>query len=180
LRARDSTSPEIEAYAQERSSQLMGFFLQGNSEDPRMKRHQLISAVAAALLIGATSAAADCREELARLEGGISKDGSLAPLQSPADATPQAGGAADAEPSAADSGTIAKDGETEPLQTDPSLATSGQDAQAQSQGGATAAEQAAGAAGGPDRAAAVEQARAALDAGDEAACMEAVKAAKGA
>ena len=68
-----------------------------------------------------------------------------------------------------------------PLGADPDVATSAEDAQAQSQGGETAAAQAAGAAGsgGPAKADALARAQAALDAGDEAACMSALEEAKG-
>ena len=145
-----------------------------------MKRHHLIIASTAALLFGVATASADCREEIAQLSGGISKDGSLAPLQtSPENATPQTGGDASA-PAASDG--LAKDGSAEPMGADPNLATSPQDTQAQQQGGETAAAQAAGASGGGDissRDAALARAQAALDAGDEAACMTAVQEAEG-
>ncbi len=61
------------------------------------------------------------------------------------------------------------------------MATSAQDAQAQSQGGETAAAQAAGASGGDgsDKQAAIDRAQKALDAGDEEACMQAVEEARG-
>ena len=145
-----------------------------------MKRQLLISAAAVGLLFGATGAWADCAEELAQLNEGVSKTGAMAPLQEPGSATPQTGGAATGGDAAATGeGEVAKTGETEPLGTDPSLATSGQDAQAQSEGGATAAEQAEGAAGGGGgRAEALARAQAALDAGDEAGCMAAVEEAK--
>ena len=72
-----------------------------------------------------------------------------------------------------------KDGSLTPMGTSPDVATSAQDAQAQSEGGKTAAEQAAGAKGTESRAAALEEARAALAKGDEEACMAAVEKAKG-
>lgn len=146
-----------------------------------MKRQLLISAAAAGLLFGATGAWADCAEELAQLEEGVSKDGSMAPLQEEGAATPQTGGdmAAGGGEAATGEGEVAKTGETEPLEADPSLATSGQDAQAQSAGGETAAEQAEGSTGGDGGPAeALARARAALDAGDEAGCMAAVEEAK--
>jgi hypothetical protein len=153
-----------------------------NREDPEMTGKALISATAIALLVGATAASADCREELAALEGeGIIKDGSTAPLQEPGEATPQTGGDAAATSTSgedAGEGEIIKDGSEEPLEMDPAVATSGQDAQAQSMGGETAAEQAEGGAGGTDRAAALEEARAALEAGDEQGCMEALERAQ--
>jgi hypothetical protein len=138
----------------------------------------LISGAAAALLLATSSAMADCADELAQLTQGVSKDGSLAPLQRSTDATPQTGDASGGEEVATGEGEVAKTGDTEPLQADPSLATSGQDAQAQSAGGATAAAQAAGAEGN-DKADALARAQAALDSGDEAACMRAVDEAKG-
>ena len=76
---------------------------------------------------------------------------------------------------------MAKDGSATPLATDPGIATSAQDVEAQQQGGATAAEQAMGEAGSAEggRDAAIAEAEAALAAGDEAGCMTAVEAAKG-
>ena len=64
------------------------------------------------------------------------------------------------------------------MQADPALATSAQDTQAQTEGDETATEQAAGDAGGADKASEIERAKAALAAGDEAACVEAVDQAK--
>jgi len=55
---------------------------------------------------------------------------------------------------------------------------SGQDAQAQQEGSATAAGQAEAESGTDDRATALRDARAALEAGDEAACLEALKRAE--
>jgi hypothetical protein len=139
-------------------------------------KQRLMIATAACLSFAASAASADCAAEIAAL--GIAKDGSTAPLAVPA--TPQTGG--DAAPAAtptSEAGGIAKDGSKAPLGTDPALATSPEDAQAQSQGGKTAAEQAAGAAGGgTGQADALARARAALDAGDEAACLQAVEEAK--
>jgi hypothetical protein len=145
-----------------------------------MKRHLLISAAAVALLSIASAASADCAEELAQLQEGASKTGAMAPLEGSAPATPQTGGGAAAGGEAAGGeGEIAKTGDTAPLEADPDLATSAQDAQAQSRGGETAAAQAEGAAGGGDgRAEALARAQAALDAGDEAGCMAAVEEAK--
>lgn len=142
-----------------------------------MKR--TILAASAMILLGSGSAFADCREELAQLSGGggISKDGSLAPLES--GATPQTG---DGTAPAAEGEGLAKDGSTEPLQADADVAMSAEDAQAQQQGGETAAAQAAGVEGGGDAAArdaALARAQAALDAGDEAGCMAALQEARG-
>lgn len=144
-----------------------------------MRWIQIFLACAAILAFGAGAAAADCREELAQLSQGLSKDGSRAPLQSgEGNATPQQG--ASAATGAADTPGVAKDGTEMPVGTDPNLATSPQDAQAQSEGGATAAAQALGAAGGSTgHADALARAQAALDSGDEAGCMAAVEEAKG-
>jgi hypothetical protein len=143
-----------------------------------MKTLLLFPAALAAAALAAGAAAADCRAELDQLAGGISKDGSLAPLAG--SATPQTGGG-EADPASGGGEGIAKDATEQPLGTDPALATSAEDAQAQQQGGATAAEQAMGAGGAaPDgRADAIARAEAALAAGDEAGCMAAVEEAKG-
>jgi hypothetical protein len=145
-----------------------------------MKRHLLISAAAVAMLSIASAASADCAEELAQLQEGVSKTGAMAPLEGSAPATPQTGGGAAAGGEAAPGeNEIAKTGDTAPLQMDPDVATSVQDAQAQSQGGETAAAQAEGAEGdGKTQADALARAQAALDAGDEAGCMAAVEEAK--
>ena len=109
--------------------------------------------VCACVMLGSTVAAhADCAEEMARVTGGISKDGSLAPLQEP-----QGGG-------------IAKDGAEMPLNSGSDVATSPQDVQSQQEGGQTAAEEAGG-----DRDAAIAKAREAMAAGDETACMDALR-----
>jgi hypothetical protein len=140
-----------------------------------MKRYVLLLA-SAALALGSNVALADCAEELARLQGGISKDGTHAPLEDAAAATPQQG----AEASAEATGQPAKDGSGTPLGADPDVAASAEDAQAQSQGGQTAAAQAAGetGGGGAANADALARAQAALDAGDEAGCMSALEEAK--
>ena len=147
-----------------------------------MKLSHLRTARTVAVLVFGVSvgsaAWADCAEELAQLTGGISKDGSLAPMQT-GEATMQSGGdAATAETES--EGT--KDGTMAPMGTDPALATSVEDAQAQQQGGATAAEQAAGESGSSEttgRAEALAEAQAALAGGNEAGCMSAVEEAKG-
>lgn len=140
-----------------------------------MHRFSLIAA--SAVLLTAGTAFAACQDELAALEGGVAKDGAAAPLDAPA--TPQTGG----EPAtkSTDEG-LAKDGATEPLGADPGLATSAQDAQAQQQGGATAAQQAVGGAvpAASPKAQAIARAHDALKAGDEDACMKAVQEAKSA
>ena len=143
-----------------------------------MAYHRLILTTAAALALGAGAAAADCAEELAQLIGGIAKDGSLAPLEGVAAETPQAGGDAATGESSAEG--IVKDGTMEPLGAAENLAALEQDVVAQQEGGATAAEQAAGApAAGGDRDAAIARAQQALDAGDEAGCVSAIEEAKG-
>lgn len=161
--------------------------------------------VAGLTLVAAGAAHADCAADLARLEtgaatattDGIAKDGSLAPLQdaAPVDATTDATTQAPATPpeaattgmtasgdAAAGDNKIAKDGSTAPLQSagdsGADVAMSGQDAQAQQEGHATAAGQAEAESGTDARATALRDARAALDAGDEAACQEALKRAE--
>ena len=135
----------------------------------------------AALVVSASAAVADCEAELAQLSGGVAKDGTMAPLSGEATATPQTGGEGAAAEATAGEG-VAKDGTETPLAADPGIATSAQDVEAQQQGGATAAEQAMGEAGGAElegRDAAIARAHEALAAGDEAGCMSAVEEAKG-
>lgn len=127
------------------------------------------------LAMTAMSAQADCAAELARLTGGetasegISKDGSLAPLEGSSDGAAAAGASAtdSATETAADAGMnsaaptasgeasadaegIAKDGSHAPLEGDSGqqagIAMSGADAQAQQEGQPTATEQATAAA----------------------------------
>ena len=144
-----------------------------------MKRHHLIAAtlVSAGLGLFATTALADCASELAALPG-TSKDGAAAPMAT--DATPQVGGmaASGTDDAAHDAG---KAGNLMPMGTAPDVATSAEDAQAQSQGGKTAAEQAMGQAGGADadREGLIAQARTAMASGDEEACMAALEKLKG-
>lgn len=155
----------------------------------------------------AVAAQADCAAELARLtEGGaasegISKDGSLAPLEGASDAAAGTAPAATDAPDTAETADmngaaptpdtataeggdgIAKDGSLMPLEDasgqQAGVAMSGADAQAQQEGLPTAAEQAAGAgAGDSTRDAHIQAARDALAAGDEDACMAAVQAAQ--
>jgi hypothetical protein len=144
-----------------------------------MKLRRVMLATAA-LVVSASAAVADCEAELAQLSGGVAKDGTMAPLSGEATATPQTGEGAAAEATAGEG--IAKDGSETPLTADPGIATSAQDVEAQQQGGATAAEQAMGEAGGAElegRDAAIARAHEALAAGDEAGCMSAVEEAKG-
>ncbi|QFT96592.1 hypothetical protein FIU85_04700 [Roseovarius sp. THAF8] len=133
-----------------------------------MKR-KMTSVLALCTIAGLSGPAlADCQDELAQLtgeagmevEGGISKDGSLAPLEDP-DANADASGSVDGAASTSDTdtsdsssntdlsaqaedmnsdaaegdGEVVKDGDTAPLETDTSsVATSGQDAAAQQDG----------------------------------------------
>ncbi len=134
----------------------------------------------------------------------ISKDGSLAPLQSEADASTAAqngGGestklttSADAsQPGSSDadaSRKVAKDGSAMPMETDSDTAMSGQDSQAQQDGNQTAASAAAGngdtSANSQMRSDASQddsplaRAELALAKGDEEACMAAIEEAKSA
>ena len=149
-----------------------------------MKRTLL--ATVAALALSVAAASADCAADLAQMGHGsgegISKDGSLAPLQSAGEGTPQTGGDAAGGGTETGEGEVAKDGSAAPLEADAQVATSGQDAQAQQAGGDTAAAQAAGSGGsghGDDMQAALDRAQAALDAGDEAGCMAALEEARG-
>jgi hypothetical protein len=169
-----------------------------------MRRYHLI---AATIVCGsfATAAAADCAAEIDALAMDAGKGGALAPMSATTGATPQTGGeAGSADETKANAG---KDGSLTPMAADPSVATSAQDAQAQSEGGETAAEQAhqqgeggeaesgagaegeaaSGASAGTQaqsataatpRDAALDEARAALAKGDEDACMAAVEKAK--
>ena len=113
-----------------------------------MRKTLLTAAATAAMLaLGAATASADCAPKTT----GISKDGSLAPLQQPADGSADAGsgtttgtttGPASGTQANA-SGELAKDGSTAPLATEPGggadVATSAQDAQRQQDGQPTAA-----------------------------------------
>lgn len=118
--------------------------------------------VAAMSLAFVGSAHADCADDLAKLEEnipatqdeGISKDGSLAPLQEDA-GLGQDNPAAKGDP------------------TDQAM--SGQDVEAQQEGQPVAAESAQSETDTEDRSAAISKARAALESGDEAACREALE-----
>lgn len=134
--------------------------------------------LAAALGLGAfaPAAMADCAAELDAL-ANMPKGGAAAPMAS-GGATPQAGDT-ERSPEAAKTGA-GKDGSLTPMGESPEVATSSQDAQAQSEGGETAAEQAMGGTdeGGASRQAAIDEARAALANGDEAGCAAALERAK--
>jgi hypothetical protein len=121
--------------------------------------------------------------------GGISKDGSLAPLQSGPSTTGAMGTSGSGSHSASAPGQgISKDGSTMPLASQPgggsaNIATSKQDAQSQQQGGQTAAAAAGqGEASSGNRSprmmAALERARMLHQQGNEAGCMQAVEEAK--
>lgn len=144
-----------------------------------MKRHHnLIAATLVAAGLGgfATAAMADCASELDALTKGGGKDATLAPMSGSSGATPQTGGTAKNPDEVAKGG--GKDGSLTPMGANPDIAMSSQDAQAQSEGGKTAAAQAQGAAGGDSKQMALDEARAALASGDENACMAALAKAK--
>ncbi len=113
-----------------------------------MRKTILTAAATAALLaFGAASANAECATNSA----GISKDGSLAPLQQPADGSADAGATGTTTGPASEqangqtdaAGAISKDGSTAPLATEAGggtdVATSPQDVQRQQEGSPTAA-----------------------------------------
>jgi len=109
-----------------------------------MRKTILTAAATAALLtFGSASASAECATNSA----GISKDGSLAPLQQPADGGADAGSAGTTTGPASEqanaAGEISKDGSTMPMASEPGggtdVATSGQDVQRQQEGSPTAA-----------------------------------------
>jgi hypothetical protein len=152
-----------------------------------MRHHAGILAGLALLTLSAGPALASCADEIAALSakvagsggagaaahgGGISKDGSLAPLQ-------DSSTAASTEANSSTGGKVAKDGSNMPLSgtgegPSPTTAMSDQDAQSQQQGGQTAAE-ASQASGNGEMTAALDQARAAEKAGDETGCMKALE-----
>ena len=125
-----------------------------------MKLLPILCASAAVLFGSSGVALSDCanhgttamgsdRSGQSEMSGRISKDGSLAPLETPNDAAAagntKMGDAPGATPPPAQSkppGKVAKDGTTMPLNTDRNLATSDQDVQAQQKGGKTAAAEA--------------------------------------
>lgn len=166
-------------------------------------KHSKIWLASCALCAVAGMAQADCADELAQFTDaaemttstvetepqnaeGISKDGSLAPLEVPAsdDAQTESSDVASAssEPEAVAGDTtegIAKDGSLAPLENTEAepgtaVAMSGSDVQAQQEGDPTAAEEAETATPEPDRNALIAEAQTALTAGDEAACQAAV------
>lgn len=149
----------------------------------------MLMITAATLVTLGSPAFADCRAELADLTGGVSKDGSMAPLQTETGGTPQvdtAAASADGDQPETGEGEVIKDGSVAPLEASDTRAMSGQDAQAQQAGGETAAAQTGdgstgSANGGMETSArqdAIDRAQAALEAGDEEACMAAVEEAK--
>jgi len=153
-----------------------------------MNRYVLLMAGCALWALGPAPALADCRSELAAFEtgrvsntGGISKDGSLAPLQAPATNSAKPGSSATAADGTTRAptpeGGVAKDGTRAPLDAMSSQAMSGQDAQAQQAGDPTAAETAQTkdqtVEANPDRA--IAEAKTALMAGNEEACLAALR-----
>jgi len=151
-----------------------------------MNGYYTIAASVAICAFSSFAAQADCAAEIAKIEGeagasteGISKDGSLAPLQDGSDTTQ--GQQAPAPAAQSSTETVAKDGTEVPLAGQGNIdktnqAMSGADAQAQQEGKPTAAQEAASDASGADDP--LSQARAALAAGDEEACMKALEATK--
>lgn len=166
-------------------------------------RHSTIWIAACAFCGFTGMAQADCADELAQITGGadmsssaagtdagdaegISKDGSLAPLEAPApdgaqaDASSTASMPSGSKTDANDTSEgIAKDGSLAPLENTEAepgtaVAMSGTDVQAQQEGEPTAAEEAGTAVSGPDRETLITEAQNAVDAGDEAACQAAV------
>lgn len=139
-------------------------------------RHLIAATIAASgLALFATTASADCAAELDAL-ANMPKGGAAAPMAG-SGATPQTGGEMAKSPDEAAKGA-GKDGTLTPMGANPDVATSSQDAQAQSEGGETAASQAAGATGADSKQSAIDEARAALAKGDEQGCMAAVEKAK--
>ncbi len=108
-----------------------------------MRKTILTAAATAALFaFGAASANAECATNSA----GISKDGSLAPLQQPADGSADAGSTGTTTGPAseqANAAGVSKDGSTMPMASEPGggtdVATSAQDVQRQQEGSPTAA-----------------------------------------
>lgn len=153
---------------------------------------------ACAFSTAAAPAWADCKQELAQLQGQIqdegageiSKDGSLAPLEGDDTSENSSSGAAvgtspettsssNQTSLGTDDGEIAKDGSEVPLNTDTAgIAMSGQDAEAQQDDASAALAEK-----GPETVsqevhAALARAADALEAGDEAGCLEAVEEAR--
>lgn len=147
-------------------------------------QRRLTAVIAASAIAGlAGPALADCEQELSELrdrlqaEDGVSKDGSLAPLEGSGSEAPEMDrsgmdSGSDQSTTAEGGNKIVKDGDTAPLETDMSnRATSGQQAEAQQQDGASAKMS-------KEAKDALEAAQAALNAGDEEACMEALEKAR--
>jgi hypothetical protein len=175
-----------------------------------MKRPSILLAGAALLTLASGPVSAACIDEIASLSPGtttgsvattgntaparVSKDGSLAPMQSGQQAAAgQTTGSAGASGSTGQPATpgqgIAKDGSTMPLANNPgggdkTVATSAQDAQAQQRGGQTASGQAQTTGGGssgyhsPEMMAAIDKARTLQQQGNEAGCMQAIQDAR--
>jgi hypothetical protein len=172
-----------------------------------MKRPSILLAGAALLTLASGPVSAACIDEIASLSPGtttgsvgatgttagarVSKDGSLAPMQSGQQAAAgQTTGSTGSTGQGSSPGQgIAKDGSTMPLANNPgggdkTVATSAQDAQAQQRGGQTASGQAQTTGGGssgyhsPEMMAAIDKARTLQQQGNEAGCMQAVQDAK--
>ena len=172
-----------------------------------MKRPSILLAGAALLTLAGGPVSAACIDEIASLSPGtttgsvgsagntsggrVSKDGTLAPMQSGSQAAAgqTTGSTGSSGQSSAPGQGIAKDGATMPLATSPgggdkNVATSAQDAQAQQRGGQTASSQAQTGAGGssgyhsPEMMASLDKARTMHQQGNEAGCMQALQDAK--
>lgn len=175
-----------------------------------MKLPPIALASLALLAFSSTQSSAACLDEIARLspgtttssvpsttasvqqQGRISKDGTHAPLESPAAAKQSTGSTASGQSAGASSNQgISKDGSTMPLANKPGeasspVATSQQDAQAQQRGGQTAATTGQAQMSGqhssgyhsPQMMAALDRARGLAQRGDEAGCMQALQDAK--
>ncbi len=157
-----------------------------------MYRYKTLLTSCAVAAFMTSPALADCAEDLARMQegsetsgesSGISKDGSLAPLQTESsESMPATEDADQADNQNQTEGEgIAKDGSHVPLEgesdADQDVAMSGQDAQAQQQAEPSADSTSDGttAEGSGDRDALMARAQAALDAGDEEACNQALE-----
>jgi hypothetical protein len=169
--------------------------------------------VGAAVAVLASPAAAACLDEVNALSPGtttgsvsgnaptmgqVSKDGSMAPLQSSntqqqGTSTPSPGVQASTADTSNKGGSqgrpgIAKDGSTMPMATQPggnaNIATSAQDAQAQQRGGQVASNAAGGGAANtsgsrsPQMMAALDRARTMAQQGNESGCTQAVQDAR--
>lgn len=164
-----------------------------------MKIVAKVLVITASFTLSAPMAFADCAQDLAALEAkmgsdsheGIAKDGSLAPLQKQKDDSSSPAPNDETSAEDAQEGKATPPGEpavaptdskpSETSEADAAQAMSGQDAQSQQGGGATAAQQAQdaskhnGSLNTASHTEALANARAALEAGDEDACVQALE-----